>query len=68
VFNFKFQIKIKSDTKGDVPRFKARFVAKGCSQRAGFDYTETFSQVMRMASLRLFLAISSSAAMDLELG
>jgi hypothetical protein len=40
-------------------------MAKGCSQRAGLDYTETFSPVIRMASLRLFLAIA--AAMDLDL-
>jgi hypothetical protein len=57
--------KINSDTAGDVSRFKARFVAKGCSQRAGLDYTETFSPIIRMASLRLFLAIA--AARDLEL-
>jgi hypothetical protein len=57
--------KIKSDTKGEVSRFKARFVAKGCSQRAGLDYTETFSPVIRMASLRMFLAIA--ATMDLKL-
>jgi hypothetical protein len=46
--------KVKSDTVGDVSRFKARFVAKGCSQRAGLDYTEMLSPVIRMASLRLF--------------
>jgi hypothetical protein len=57
--------KVKSDTAGDVNRFKARFVAKGCSQRAGLDFTETFSHVIRMASLRLFLAIAT--ARDLEL-
>jgi hypothetical protein len=56
---------VKSDTAGDVSRFKARFVAKGCSQRGGLYYTETFSPVIRMASLRLFLAIA--AARDLEL-
>jgi hypothetical protein len=56
---------VKSYTTGDVSRFKARFVAKGCSQRAGLDYTETFSPVIRMASLRLFLAIA--AARELEL-
>jgi hypothetical protein len=41
------------------------FVAKGCSQRAGLDYTETFSSAIRMASLHLFLVIA--AARDLEL-
>jgi hypothetical protein len=57
--------KVKSHTMGDVSRFKARFVAKGCNQRAGLDYTETFSPVIRMGILRLFLAIA--AARDLEL-
>jgi hypothetical protein len=56
---------VKSDTKGEVSCYKARFVAKECSQRAGLDYTETFSPVIRMASLRLFLAIA--AAMDLDM-
>jgi hypothetical protein len=55
--------KVESDTAGDVSRFKARFVAKVYSQRARLDYTETFSHVIRMASLRLFLAIA--AARDL---
>jgi hypothetical protein len=57
--------KVKSDTAGDVSRFKARFVAKVCNQRVGMDYTETFSHVIRMANMRLFLAIA--AARDLEL-
>jgi hypothetical protein len=57
--------KVKSDTVGDVSRFKARFVAKWSSQRDGRDYTETFSSVIRMANLSLYLAIA--AARDLEL-
>jgi hypothetical protein len=65
VVNIMWIYKVKSDPIGDVSRFKARFVANGCSQRAGLDYTETFSHVIRMASLRLFLAIA--AARDLEL-
>jgi hypothetical protein len=56
--------KVKSDTDGDVSRFKARFVAKGNNQRVGLDYTETSPPVIRMASMRLFLAIA--AARDLE--
>jgi hypothetical protein len=35
--------KIESDTDGEVSHYKARFVTKGCSQRAGLDYIiETF--------------------------
>jgi hypothetical protein len=58
VVNIMWIYKIKYDTLGDVSRFKAIFVAKGCSQRVGLDFTETFSPVIRMASLRLFLAIA----------
>jgi hypothetical protein len=65
VVNIMWIYKVKSDTEGAVSRFKAHFVAKGCSRRAGLDNTETFSHVIRMASLRLFLTIA--AAMDFEL-
>jgi hypothetical protein len=57
--------KVKSGTQGDVSRFKARFVAKGCCKSAGLDYTETFSPVIRMASLRLFLAIEAARGLEL---
>jgi hypothetical protein len=56
---------IKTDHLGQVKRFKARFSAKGCSQRYGIDDTKTFSPVNRMAGIRVMLEIS--AAMDLEL-
>jgi hypothetical protein len=65
VINNMWIYKIKLDTEGEVSRYKACFVAKGCSQRAGLDYTWTFSPVIRMASLRLLLSIA--AAMDLDL-
>ena len=65
VVNNMWIYKVKSDTAGDVSRFKARFVAKGCSQRVGLDNTETFSFVIRMAIMCLFLAIE--AARDLQL-
>jgi hypothetical protein len=65
VVNNMWIYKAKSDLAGGVSRYKARFVAKGCCQRACLDYTETLSPVIRMASLRLFLTIS--AAMNLEL-
>jgi hypothetical protein len=58
--------KAKTDAYGAVSRYKARFVAKGCSQREGIDYTETFSPAIRLASLRVFFSIA--AARELELG
>jgi hypothetical protein len=65
VVNIMWIYKVKSNTLGDASRFKAWVIAKGCSQRVGLDYTETFCPLIRMASLRLFLAIA--AARDLEL-
>ncbi|CCO33001.1 Retrovirus-related Pol polyprotein from transposon TNT 1-94 Includes: RecName: Full=Protease [Rhizoctonia solani AG-1 IB] len=38
--------------------YKARLVIKGCAQRLGRDYNETFSPVARSASLRLVTAVA----------
>eukprot|EP00794_Sanderia_malayensis_P001519 gene1519-1679_t len=42
-------------TKGDPenPTFKARYVAKGYTQKEGIDYAETFSPTARMESVRI---------------
>jgi hypothetical protein len=65
VVNNMWIYKVKSDTAGDVSRFKARFVAKGYNRRARLDYTVTFSHVICMASLHLFLAIAAARDLDL---
>ena len=57
--------KLKHDSSGGVQRFKARLVAKGYTQRAGIDYEETYSPVVRYDSLRAVFAIA--AALDLEI-
>ena len=44
--------------KGDIDghdKFKARFVAKGYSQRAGIDYGETFSPTANLTSIRVLM-------------
>jgi len=46
-------------------RYKARYTLKGCSQRFGIDYDETFSPVVRYSTLRLLCA--KSAASDCHL-
>ncbi|UYV78903.1 hypothetical protein LAZ67_17000189, partial [Cordylochernes scorpioides] len=45
--------KIKTNSKGDVERFKARLVARGFSQKRNVDFFETYSPVINFSVIRM---------------
>jgi hypothetical protein len=48
---------VKRNKEGEIDRCKARLVVKGCAQKWGKDYTETYSPVASFVSPRVLLAI-----------
>jgi hypothetical protein len=49
--------KIRHTINGSIKKFKARFVARGFSQREGMDYKETFSPVARYTSISAVMSL-----------
>ncbi|KAK8933850.1 hypothetical protein KSP39_PZI015291 [Platanthera zijinensis] len=63
VVNLKWVYKIKQNEQGEVVKYKARIVAKGFTQLPGVDYTETYAPVVRMETMRAFLAIAAQSSL-----
>ena len=59
-----FAVKFNPD--GSVGRLKARLVAKGYAQIYGVDYSNTFSPIAKLTSVRLFIYLATSYDWDLH--
>jgi hypothetical protein len=59
VFTSKWLFKIKHAIDGSIEKYKARFVARGFSQKEGIDYDETFAFVARYTSIRTIISLAS---------
>jgi hypothetical protein len=59
VVSSKRLFKIKHVVDGSIEKYKARFVARGFSQKEGIDYEETFTPIARYTSIRTIIALAA---------
>jgi hypothetical protein len=65
VISGKWVFKIKLNEDGSISRYKARWVARGFSQKEGIDFTEIFAPVVRYSSVRTICSLSNALGLRL---
>ena len=65
VVDCRWVFKLKRHADGTIERHKARLVTKGFRQRHGIDYDDTFSPVVKPATVRLVLSVAVSRGWSL---
>lgn len=66
ILDNKWVYRIKTDVNGSPCKVKARLVARGFSQRAGYDYDDLFAPVARFDTLRTVLSVAASRNLHLH--
>jgi hypothetical protein len=66
IIDCKWVYKIKRNADGSIDRYKCHLVAKGFKQRYGIHYEDTFSTVVKVATIRLILSIAISNGCSLR--
>lgn len=61
----KWVYKVKLNSYGTLERHKARLVIRGNNQKFGIDYTETFSPIVKMATIISLISLAASRKWDL---
>ena len=59
-------LKRKPGPNSSQPRYKARLVVKGFSQKKGIDFEEIFSLVVKMSSIRVVLGLDANMNLEIE--
>jgi histone deacetylase 1/2 len=66
IIDSKWVYKIKRKANGEIDKYKARLVAKSFKQRYGIDYEDTFSPMVKAATIKTVLSVAVSRGWSLR--